>query len=68
MIINVIWLLFIIGVLHLVTVLLSRHVDPVDKSNAYVSYFTSIAIMAANIFKVLILFAILWLVINYFST
>lgn len=67
MIINIIWLLFIAGVLHLATILLSRHVDPVDESNAYVSYLVPIVIMVANIFKVFILFSIILLVINYFS-
>ncbi|MCO1603895.1 hypothetical protein [Desulfosporosinus nitroreducens] len=64
MILKIIGLLFLGFVLHLATILLSRHVDPVDESNAVVRYLASIVIMGFNILKVFILFAIVLLVIN----
>jgi len=65
-IVKIIWLLFIGVVLHLATILLSRQVDTLDGSNAVVSYLTSIVIMGFNILKFLILFLIIFTVINLF--
>ena len=64
MILEIIRLLFIGVVLHLATILLSRHVDPDDESNALVRYLASIVIMGFNIIKVFILFVIVLWVIN----
>jgi len=66
MIVAIIWLLFIGLVLHLATILLSRQVDPLDGSNAEVSYLASIVVMGLNIVKVIILFLIILTVINLF--
>jgi len=66
MIVAISWLLFIGLVLHLATILLSRQVDPLDGSNAEVSYLASIVVMGLNIVKVIILFLIILTVINLF--
>lgn len=61
---SIIWLLFIGIVLHLSTILLSRHIHPINESNAVVRYLASIVILGFNILKVFILFAIVLQVIN----